>query len=206
MPLNLQKLRVEFEKQVFNTNQFKGLAQGIAQRRANIAQQDMVEAFEEHEVTKELEAGNTGSSSVINYFSENGEGNLFSFIGFPEGTDPVAVLRELLKFPIQVKLSTRVDNTYYFQILAPSSEDIQKVTPLPSDYFEGDFSWAQGVEDGDIPGIGQFLNIKASASRSGGGIQIHIKDGGETGSTLRPTPYISEILEAFRSRLQELSS
>lgn len=205
MPLNIQKLRVEFEKQIFDTNQFRGLAQGIAQRRANIAQKDMVEAFEENRVTKELEAGpDYAGPSVISYFNEAGNPNLYSFIGFPRGTDPLELLRKLLKFPIQVKLSTRVGATYYYKILAPSAEDIEEATPLPSEYVSGNFSWARGVEDADIPGIGEFLAIQTSASRSGGGIQVKVNS--PSGSTLEATPYITAILEAFREKLEELSS
>ncbi len=205
MPLNLSKLRVEFEKQIFDTNQFRGLAQGIAQRRANIAQQDMVETFEQHNITKEVQGGaDYVGPSVIQYFSTNGNGNLFSFVGFKAGTDPVKVLRELIKFPIQVKLTTRVKNAYYFKILAPSINDMEKATPMPEDYFTGDFSWARGVEDGDLPGIGEFLAIKTSASRSGGGIQVEVKT--PTGSSVTPTPYLTAILEAFRVKLQELSN
>lgn len=205
MGLNLQKLRVEFRKQVFDTNQFKGLAQGIAQRRANIARNDMVKVFEESPVTQELEAGpDYNGPSIIKYFSENGNPNLYSFIGFPAGTDPVAVLRELLTFPIQVKLSTRYNNTYYFKVLVPTSDDIEKATPMPTDYFHGDFSWARGIEDGDLTGLGEFLAIRASASRSGGGIQIEVKQ--PLASSMEKVPYITEILEAFRTRLEELSN
>ncbi len=203
--VNLQKLRVQFEREVFNTNQFKGLAQGIAQRRANIAQEDMVEAFEEHKVTQELEAGPDYSGpSIIHYFNSEHDANLYSFIGFRAGTDPVSVLRELLKFPIKVQLSTRSNNTYYFKLLVPTVEDIEKATPMPDDYVSGNFSWARGVEDGDLFGIGEFLTIKASSSRSGGGIQVKLDT--PTGSSIDKTPYITDILEAFRVKLQELSN
>jgi hypothetical protein len=204
--VNLQRLRVEFERQVFNTNQFKGLALGIAQRRANIAQNDMMDVFEDHKVTKELEGGiDYNGPSVISYFSPSaGNANLYSFIGFKAGTDPVSVLRELLKYPIQVKLATRSNNTYFFKILVPTEEDIEKATPMPEDYIAGNFSWARGIEDGDLFGIGEFLTIRASTSRSGGGIQVELKS--PTGSTIERTPYITEILEAFRVKLEELSS
>jgi hypothetical protein len=201
--LNLAALRVEFERQVFNTRQFAGLAKGIAQRRANIAQGQMENVFEEHGVTQELEAGNTGKSAYITYFKpDRGNANLFSFIGFPEGTNPVAVLRELLAEPIEVKLQTRARNAYYFRIMYPTADDIERATPMPSEYFSGNFSWARGLEDGDLPGIGQFLAIRAEASRSGGGIQVEIKD---TGSSIARVPYITEILEAFRKKIQALS-
>ncbi len=201
--VDLHNLRVSFEKQVFNTNQFKGLAQGIAQRRANIAQNDMVEAFETHRVTKELEGGvGHKGDSIITYHSDEHTANLYSFIGFPSGTDPLVVLRKLLSKPIEVRLKTRSKNTYYFYVLAPSTEAIEDATPMPADYVSGTFSWARGVEDGDLVGIGQFLSITVSASRSGGGIQAKIN----TTSTIEKTPYISEILEAFRVKLEELSN
>ncbi len=202
--VNLQKLRVEFEKQIFNTNQFKGLAQGIATRRVNIAQNAMVDEFEEHRVTKEIDGGiDYNGPSVIKYFSSEGNANLYSFIGFSAGTDPLKVLRELLKYPIQVKLATRNTNTYYFQVLVPTVEDIETATPMPDEYVSGSFSWAAGVEDGGLLGINTFLAIRVAASRSGGGIQVNMKH--PTDSSIEKVPYITDILEAFRKRLQELS-
>jgi hypothetical protein len=203
--VNLQKLRVQFEREIFNTNQFKGLAQGIAQRRVNIAQGDMVDAFETHKVTEELAGGiDYSGPSIISYFNSQQNANLYSFIGFRKGTDPLEVLRELLKFPIRVQLTTRANNAYYFKVLVPTVEDIEKAIPMPDDYVAGNFSWARGIEDGDLFGIGEFLTIRASTSRSGGGIKVELKS--PTGSTIQKTPYITEILEAFRVKLQELSS
>lgn len=205
--VNLNKLRVEFDKKLFNTNQFKGLAQGIAQRRVNVAQGSMVNAFEEHAVTREMEGGaDYAGPSVVKYFRSDVKANLYSFVGFPKGTNPVELLRKLLKFPIQVKLQTRIQGTYYFAVLSPSSEDIEKATPLPDDYYSGDFSWARAVEEGDGAslGIGQFLAIRVSASRSGGGIQV--EDMSPQDSEIEATPYISAILEAFRVKLEQLSS
>jgi len=202
--VNRPKFRVQFEKQVFNSNQFKGLAQGIAQRRVNAAQNEMVKTFEAHKVTEELKGGADYSGpTVINYFKPDvANPNLFSFVGFPAGTDPVAVLKQLLEFPIQVKLTTRGKNIYYFKALIPTREDIEKATPMPSEYFSGNLSWAAGLEDGDLIGAGQFLAIKASASRSGGGIQVEIQD---TGTTVERVQYITDILEAFKQKLQSIS-
>lgn len=202
--VDLNKFRVQFTKQVFNSNQFKGLAQGIAQRRVNVAQDAMIKEFVNHRVTQELQGGaDYTGESVVKYFNpEKGNANLYSFIGFPAGTNPVALLQQVLSFPIQVKLSTRGSNIYYFKALVPTVENMEKATPMPAEYFSGTLSWARGLEDGDLLGAGEFLAIKASASRSGGGIQVEIK----TNTTVEKVPYLTEILEAFRDKLQSLSS
>jgi len=202
MAVNLNSLRVQFSKQVFETTKFKNLARGVALNKARAAQEEMVEEFEGHRVTQELDAGpNFAGNSIVNYFSEEGTPNLYSFIGFPAGTDPLKLLRELLKAPIEVRLTTRSKNSYYFKVLVPTVEDIEEATAMPDEYFSGNLSWARGVEDGDILGIGQYLSVQASASRSGRGIQVKIK----TDSSIEAVPYITDILEAFRKRLQELS-
>jgi small nuclear ribonucleoprotein (snRNP)-like protein len=205
--VNLQQLRVEFERKLFDTNQFKGLAIGIAQRRVNVAQNTMVQAFEENPVTVELKGGADYSGpSVVKYFRSDVNTNLYSFVGFPQGTDPLKLLRELLKYPIEVKLTTRVKNTYYFRVLVPTRKDMEEATPLPAEYYSGDFSWAAAVEEGDgeALGIGQFLAVRVSASRSGGGIQV--EDMSPQSSSVQATPYITAILEAFREKLQQLTS
>lgn len=202
MGVNLNSLRVQFGKQVFDTTKFKNLARGAALSKVRAAQEEMVEEFEAHRVTQELEGGpGFSGNSIINYFSVEGQANLYSFIGFKAGTDPVKLLRELLKKPIEVRLATRAKNSYFFRVLVPTTEQIEEATPMPDDYFAGDFSWARGVEDGDLLGIGQYLAIEAAASRSGKGIQVKIK----TDSSIEATPYITDILEAFRRRLEELS-
>lgn len=202
--VNIPALKVQFEKQVFNTNQFKGLALGIAQRRVNLAQEAMLDSFEDNKVTVELEGGASYSGdSIISYHSEQGIPNLYSFIGFREGTDPIKVLRELLSKPIQVQVATRNKNTYFIRVLAPKVKDIEEATPMPSEYMAGDFSWARGVEDGDLLGIGSYLAIETSASRSGKGVQIRFTG---LNNTIEQVPYITSILEAFQKRLQEISS
>lgn len=196
---NINAFRVTYEK-ILDTQQFKNIALGAAKSKAKAAQRDMINAFESHSVTKELEGGADYSGpSVINYFRSDKNANLFSFIGFKRGTNPVAQLRSLLQFPIEVKLTTRVKNTYYFSVISPSREDIEEVTPMPEEYYSGTLSWAAGIEDGDLEGIEKFLAVKVSASRSGSGIQVEFIN---TDSSIDTTPYITTILEAFRERLQ----
>ena len=203
MPVNYNALKIQFEKQVFNTNQFRGLALGAARRRVEAAQNAMIEAFEENKVTKELEGGvRFNGDSIISYHSDKGQPNLYSFIGFSEGTDPLAVLRELLSAPIEVVIATRRGSSYYIRVLAPKEKDIEDATPMPSEYMAGEFSWARGVEDGDLIGIGNYLAIEASASRSGKGIQIRF---GNLDNSIEAVPYITSILEAFKKRLQQIS-
>jgi len=203
MGVNLTKLRIEFEKQFTDSSRFKTLARGAALSRIRAAQREMVNTFEAHPVTKELEGGvDYNGPSLIKYHNSEHKANLYSFIGFPKGTNPLDVLRKLLLFPIDVRLSTRVKNTYYFVVLSPTTDDIEKATPMPTDYLSGTFSWARGIEDGDLLGIENFLSIKVSASRSGGGIQVEL--GSPLDSTIATSPYITDILEAFRKRLQLL--
>lgn len=201
MGVNLNSLRVEFAKQILDSNRYKGLAKGAALSRVRAAQNEMVEEFEGHKVTQELEGGATYSGpSIVSYHADEKNANLFSFIGFPSGSNPVEILRELLKFPIDVRTSTRSGNTYYFKVLVPTVEDIEKATPMPSEYTAGTFSWARGVEDGDLIGAQNFLSIETSASRSGGGIQVKFK----LDNSIEKTPYITDILEAFRKRLEQI--
>ena len=145
-------------------------------------------------VTQELDGRN--SSSNISQ-TLDGEGNLYSFIGFA-GEDALASLRELLN-DIKI-ISKRVDRNnlvFTIKIAVPDGEAIAAATPMP---WAPGLSWAEGIEKG-ISGLGNFLNKKTSKSRSGQGIQIDFSVRGGTFST---TSYMTKILEDFVSALTSL--
>ena len=63
-----------------------------AQRRFNRAKTEMISEFESHAVTQEIEAGPEGKNSSSTL---GGYGNLYSFIGFYQGSSPIETLRSL---------------------------------------------------------------------------------------------------------------
>ena len=82
-------------------------------------------------------------------------------------------------------------------ITVPTAKDIFKSTPLPWATVR---SWAKGIETG-ISGLGRYLNIDSSRSRSGKGVQ-----------TKRPlragkfnnTSYLSLLLKTYYKEIRRI--
>lgn len=160
----------------------------IAQNKFTKAHAKMMEEFDNHPVTKEIEAGPL-TVNISNTLS--GAGDLFSFIGFEQGLDPVDELRAILSSQTKLINSSRPTVVggaavrYTFSLRIPS-EAIRAATPIP---WEMGKSWAEGIEKG-ISGFSQFMQGYFLNSRSGGGVQIerNIRN-----TQFRPVPYLSEI-------------
>tara|TARA_A100001201_G_scaffold39098_1_gene40876 strand:+ start:61 stop:684 length:624 start_codon:yes stop_codon:yes gene_type:complete len=174
-------------------------------KKANAIKKEVLQQFDEHEVTKEIKKGPSGRSSSL----LGGQGNFFGFLGFEKGSQPIVALREVLEnsFNISSKKGRVVEvskNIFRveFDIMVPNKLDIYSVTPLPWTTK----SWVQGVEKG-ITNYSQtvFQPRKGSGflydkySRSGVALQTprqinFIK--------FNPTPYIINILEKAKRKLK----
>ena len=166
----------------------------VMQRRFEEAKLGMLSDFDQHPVTKEIKGG-VGAQNQSETL--NNEGDLFSFIGFPENADPTSEVRNVLETKTYMASSKKgtpsgVKVQYKFSLRVPS-EEIRTATPLP---FEQGKSWVEGVEKG-ISGFGNYLRGRFRSpqpSRSGGGKQV-----AETvrQTTFKPRKYLSEIFTAF---------
>ena len=98
--------------------------------------QQMIDEFENHPVTKEIENG-PDAANISNTLG--GEGNLFSYIGFNEGSNPTEIIKEILINDVRVENKPTIqaagkDLKIAFPISAPTMNEIEAVTPMP---FEG---------------------------------------------------------------------
>lgn len=155
----------------------------------------MIKEFLNLPVTKELLSGPQARNISGTL---GGYGNLFTFIGFEAGADPVSPIIQLLeKTQIMFNgLSPR--GTTRIRIEMPSAKDIFAITPLP---WATGVSWARGIEVG-MSGLGQYINKPSTFSRSGGGVQ--------TNSRLRAgrfsnTPYISRFVNKWQKEFIKIS-
>ena len=157
----------------------------------------MLNEFESHHVTQEISAG-PKASNISKTLS--GKGNLFSFIGFESGKDPIKPLRLLLE-RTTVEFLAISKGTVDFKVNFPTNEQIYEVTQMP--WAKGR-SWVRGVEHG-MSGIGQYMygNKDFSQSRSGSAIQ---NKGKLRGGNFRNTSYISEIRRNFIKNLRKFST
>jgi len=151
--------------------------------------QIMLKEFDNHPVTQEIKAG-ADSDNLSKTLG--GYGNLFSFIGFAKGSDPIGALRSMLDFPVKIskKASSKTKGRYSFSIDVPNTREIEAETPLP---YEPSRSWVKGIERG-ISGIGYYIYKKINSSRSGSGVQSQKQlRGGRFGNT----SYLTKILDKF---------
>lgn len=156
----------------------------------------LLREFRGHPVTREI-AGGISAQNISGTLG--GYGNLFTFIGFLQGSMPVAEVESLLetirlgkiKRAQPKKNSVSVD----VGIEMPTKTAFYSATPLP---FGGGKSWLYGIESG-ISGFGSYMYKKWRTSRSGEGIQTkkQIRSGG-----FKNTSYFSSMLVAFTKRIR----
>ena len=154
----------------------------------------MIAEFLNHPVTAELKGGisSTNISGTL-----GGVTNLFSFIGFDSGYDPIDPIVEILEKTI-FQMTSFSGNKINYTIELPIKEEIFANTPLP--YFSGR-SWAKGIETG-ISGLGYYLKKSSTVSRSGLGIQS--KNQVRKGVKFRNTKYISSLLKKYEKEFKNL--
>ncbi len=155
----------------------------------------MIKEFLNHRITKEIQEGPQGSASG----SLNGVTNLFAFIGFDDGDDPIAPILTIFE---NIKIT---QDTEYIQkgvgrkykIDFPTAQEIFDVTPMP---WAIGRSWAQGIEVG-ISGLGYLLRKKAKGSRSGVAIQSSKQ---VRSAKFKNTKYISALINKYKKRFDKL--
>jgi hypothetical protein len=171
----------------------------LARRRAikkefDKIKNEMLEEFNNHPVTREIEAG-IDSPNISGTL--NGRANLFSFIGFDAGSNPISPIRDLLdKSLFRIHSGNSATAIATFEI--PTAKMIFSVTPLP---WAAGRSWAKGIERG-ISGLGYYLK-KAKGSRSGFGIQVRKQV--RKGVRFKNIPYISALINKYEKKFKDLN-
>lgn len=179
------------EKAIFTNQTVKKMVRDIVQKEVEKEKVLFRTDFESHPVTKELDGGENASNSSGTL---GGYGNLFSFLGFNRGANPISPVKSLIqsiKVDRNVQAST---NGFKVKVNIPSKEDFAAITPMP---WEGGRSWLLDIERG-ISGLGAYLYGRFNTSRSGSGIQSKYK---YSNRTFRPVKYFSQMYNKFLKRL-----
>ena len=172
-------LRVDFEKK--------------AKEDFAIIKNQLISEFLNHPVTREIKNG-PSSSNISGTL--NGVSNLFAFIGFEEGDDPIAPILNAFQ-SIEITFGGNIPMGSKFNINMPLAQDIFTITPMP---WASGRSWAQGIEKG-ISGLGYLLKRGSSKSRSGKAIQSRVKI--RSGS-FKNTQYISALINKYSKKFSQL--
>jgi hypothetical protein len=189
LPADVQKI-IDSQSPKFLRKDFND----IIQDKFNIIKNQLIQEFLSHEVTKEIKAGPNASNTSGTL---NGKGNLFSFIGFNEGDDPIQDILNILE-SIEVKFIKDIPSGNQFIINFPESNEIFAATPMP---WASGRSWAKGIESG-ISGLGYYLLQKSSKSRSGEALQTSVN---LNGARFKNTKYISSLLAKYKKQILNLN-
>ena len=199
--LSISKIEIKIDKKELlkeivanNAKITNQLVKDYLEPRINALQEQMVEEFESHPVSLELNSGpNSSNTSGL----LGGYGNLFSFIGFSSSDSPVETVSAILNKKIKTSVK-RKDNSggYIITLIMPSKEEIYAATPIP--WLSGR-SWIDGIEKG-LSGLGQYLYSEGgfNDSRSDTGIQVATRT---SGVKFRNTPYLSRVIDNFKKKL-----
>jgi hypothetical protein len=193
----------------------------LANERFEEAKETLLERFLSDPISQEIEEGAKTEGGILPVV-----GNLFSFIGFEDGTQPIQDLYNFLNDNITLQKNPtydRVKKQYLFNVYQPSKEEIKAETPMPWGTAR---SWVFAIESG-ISGLNQYLSSQRQLElrqasyakrkfhkagteppeekdlgRSTGGIQVKgiISQGGFT-----PHKYLSDMLNNFIRNVKGVS-
>jgi hypothetical protein len=182
------------KKKVADSNRLKRLMDQVARKRFDHAKKQIIKEFDHHSVTKELQAGPDGQNLSDTL---GGYGNLFSYIGFPAGTDPTVVVKNFLINSIKLKRSSKgskLDVSY--RVSLPTLDDFN-FAKMP---WESGKGWVSSIESG-ISGFNYYMAKAVEASRSGTAIQVDGKLRGRGSSA--GIKYMSRMLSNFKQRIMQ---
>ena len=169
----------------------------VAEIKLKKEKEILLTKFESHPVTREIIAG-PDSENISGTLA--GYGNLFSFIGFSQTSNPVSPVRRMLSQMIKIKdirKSAGKNVKMNIKIQIPEIEDFRDVAPMP---WEPGRSWVEGIERG-ISGFSYYINSNRPSSRSGKGIQtekrIRIM-------AFKNIKYMSEMIRNFSKNLKNI--
>lgn len=191
-----------FEKEVVKASQSEAIqrmAHDVAKEKAKEAKDEMVENFTSHPVTREIEGGAAAANLSGTL---GGYGNLFSFIGFSSGSDPISPIKNYLRNSVRVHRKPIISKSHKdvvmrFRMDTPKISDIELLSPSP---WEGR-SWARGVER-NISGFGNYMFSRHGNfedSRSKKAVQSSNK---MRSMAFRPVKYMSSVLDSFNDKLK----
>lgn len=160
----------KFDQSMRNSNFIKFATKKVAADALRAGKESLLKELNEHPVTVELEEGENAENISGTL---DGYGNLFSFIGFHSGYNPIAPIRSAIR---SIKLTNRVRHSrgskkavYTWYVDTNSMSALPGETRMP---WEAGRSWITGIERG-ISGFGYYLSgVFREASRSGSGIQV----------------------------------
>lgn len=160
--------KLNYKKLNINTGKLKpirSVALDLAKAKVEDSKNQFLNSFLSHPVTLEIQSG-PGSNNISGTLG--GYGDLFSFIGFPSGFDPIQPIKNLIsKIRLIAKSYAKAEKNSVlisFDVDVPSLSSFENQTPIP---WASGRSWLTGIERG-ISGFGYFISREGSGRSSAG--------------------------------------
>ena len=176
-----KELRRDFEKEI--KDKFKKI------------KNELIKEFLSDPVTIEILQGASGSNISGTL---GGVSNLFAFIGFDSGEQPISPILQSLE-NIQITYNKEIRKRgigVEFDVSMPTAQDIFAITPLP---WASGRSWAEGIERG-LSGLGYLL--RKDGGRSGAAVQSRVNK--VRSGRFQNRPYISALIKKYTKRFEDL--
>lgn len=184
-------------KKIASSKKFQRKINVAVKEKINEAKKQLVRDFDSHPITAEIEAGASSNNSSGTL---GGYGNLFSFIGFSTGSNPISPLRAIIQQAATVRrgkiTSDKKGVKLSFKVGLPSPAQIHAVTPMP---WEGG-SWAEAMENG-MSNFSYYMYKRFGGGRSGTGFQA---DHNLRSAIFRPKAYVTQILNNFKENVRKI--
>jgi len=159
---------------------------------------DFIQDFNNHPVTEEIEQGPNASNDSGTL---NGVGNLFSYIGFEQGSNPIQVVKSFIENSFKLNRlkskSTGDKIRINYKISYPTDKDLDGITRMP---WEKGNSWLIGIEKG-ISGFSNYMYKRFDKGRSKMGLESENK---VRGGTFKPVKYMSQIVSDFLKSVKNI--
>jgi len=176
-----KELRRSFEKEI--KDKFKKI------------KNELIKEFLSDPVTIEILQG-SGGTNISGTLG--GVSNLFAFIGFSSGEQPISPILQSLE-NIQITYNKEIRKRgigVEFDVSMPTAQDIFSITPLP---WASGRSWAEGIERG-LSGLGYLL--RKDGGRSGAAVQSRVNK--IRSGRFQNRPYISALIKKYTKRFEDL--
>lgn len=196
--VNILQLRREIEAQEARTIQPR--MKEIMNKTFEEEKRALLKEFDNNSANKELKAGAQATSPSTR------AGNLYSFLGFVDGVQPVDELRNALEDGITKGRVTKANGRgqilkYNMEVRIPTMEELKRKTRL---LVWIDRSFIDYIENG-LDNLKRYI-FDANGfrtSRSGTGIQINGDIKGKR--PLRGRNYVTKMLSDFKNRLKKFN-
>jgi len=209
--VNIQ-VRGDIVSELLSNGDVQDAIEKAVEKEFNNEKLNTLKEFDSHVVTQELlhPDGENISNTLGNY------GNLFGFIGFEAGSDPVLPVKLALESKIKLKgtnLSIIYPRNARGQFATGKrTKSLKVIFEVPdlnnfdkSAQFEGwngGRNWVKGIEKG-ISGVSYFADYPRGRSERGLQLKGPIKNSSkDRPSGFKTRPYITEIIENFKKNFK----